>query len=123
MAAVYEQRKMAQRMPLGEVLRQSLLGSHERMSAATAHQIGLVSEVVPADGLEAQATWLAETIASQPAFAVQATLRAIWAANDLGRTGALSMASAILTTGTDVAALAAGQDAFADQPRIEPRTR
>jgi enoyl-CoA hydratase/carnithine racemase len=48
MAAVYEPMKMAQRMPLGEILRLTLLGNHERMSAATAHRIGLVSEVVPA---------------------------------------------------------------------------
>ena len=42
MAAVYEPMKMLQYMPLGEVLRMTLLGNHERMSAATAHRIGLV---------------------------------------------------------------------------------
>ncbi|MGI9600673.1 MAG: enoyl-CoA hydratase/isomerase family protein [Acidimicrobiales bacterium] len=123
MAAVYEPMKMLQRMPLGEILRLSLLGNHERMSAATAERIGLVSEVVPADELAAAAEWVAAAIAGQPPVAVQGTLRAIWAANDLSRQQALSMAPSILTTGTDVAALAAGVEDFGDQPRIEPRTR
>ena len=115
--------KMLQRMPLGEILRLSLLGNHERMSAETAHRIGLVSEVVPGDELHAAAEWVATAIASQPPIAVQGTLRAIWAANDLSRHQAMSMAASILTTGTDVAALAAGVDTFEGQARIEPRTR
>ncbi|NDH76692.1 MAG: enoyl-CoA hydratase/isomerase family protein, partial [Actinobacteria bacterium] len=90
MAAVYEPMKMLQYMPLGEVLRMTLLGNHERMSAATAHRIGLVSEVCPADELMERARWVADAIASQPAVGVQASLRSIWAANDLGTKQALS---------------------------------
>jgi len=123
MAAVYEPIKMMQRMPLGEVLRLSLLGANERMSAQTAHRIGLVSEVCPASELHDRAKWVADAIASQPPIAVQATLRAIWAANDLGRLGALSVAPAILSTGFDRASMQAGVDAFADGPRFEPRIR
>ena len=123
MAAVYEPMKMLQRMPLGEILRLSLLGNNERMSAATAERIGLVSEVVAGEDLQAAATWLAEAIASQPPVAVAGTLRAIWAANDMGRENALAMAASILTTGTDTAALAAGADAFGSGKRIEPRVR
>lgn len=123
MAAVYEPMKMAQRMPLGEILRLTLLGNHERLSAETAHRIGLVSEVVPAAELHDAAAWLAETIASQPPVAVQASMRAIWAANDLGRLEALAMAPAILTTGMSKAALAAGQEAFTSGQRIKPRIR
>ena len=123
MAAVYEPMKMAQRMPLGEVLRLTLLGNHERMSAETAMRIGLVSEVVAADRLSEAAGWLASTIASQPATAVQASLRAIWAANDMGRHDALAMAPSILTTGMSKQALAEGQEAFASGARVEPRTR
>jgi enoyl-CoA hydratase/carnithine racemase len=47
MAAVFEPMMMLQRMPIGEVLRVSLMGAHERMSARRAHEIGLVQEVVP----------------------------------------------------------------------------
>ena len=123
MAAVYEPIKMAQRMPLGEVLRLTLLGSHERMTAQTALRIGLVSEVVASDELQAAADRLAAIIASQPPDAVQGSLRAIWAANDMGRLDALAMAPSILTTGTRPEALAQGQEAFASGERIKPRLR
>ena len=39
MPAVYEPIKMTQRMPLGEILRLTLLGNHERLSADTALKI------------------------------------------------------------------------------------
>ena len=38
---------MLQHMPFGEVMRMTLLGNHERISAARALEIGLVTEVVP----------------------------------------------------------------------------
>ena len=94
-----------------------------RMSAETAMRIGLVSEVVPGEELREAAGWLASTIASQPATAVQASLRAIWAANDMGRHDALAMAPAILTTGMSKQALAEGQEAFTSGARVTPRTR
>ncbi|MDE0804190.1 MAG: enoyl-CoA hydratase/isomerase family protein [Acidimicrobiales bacterium] len=62
MAAVYEPTLMVPRMPFGDIARMSLLGNHERMSAQRAHQIGLVSEVVPADGLYEAARWAAEAL-------------------------------------------------------------
>lgn len=123
MAAVYEPIKMAQRMPLGEILRLSLLGNYERMSAATAQRIGLVSEVCAKGDLLSRANWLASAIAAQPAWAVQATLRAIWAANDLGRLNAIAMAPSILTSGFDADAMAAGVDSFANNKRIDPQIR
>ena len=123
MAAVYEPIKMLQRMPLGEVLRMSLLGNHERMSAETAHRIGLVSEVCPAGELRERAKWVADAIAAQPPIAVQATMRAIWAANDMGRLNAIAMAPAILTTGFDRAGMEAGAESFASGARITPKTR
>jgi len=123
MAAVYEPIKMLQRMPLGEVLRMSLLGSHERITAATAQRIGLVSEVCPAGELAERARWLAEAVASQPPVGVQATLRAVWAAAEMGSASALSVAPALLTTGFDRAGLEAGAEAFAGGERIDPRRR
>ncbi len=123
MAAVYEPMKMLQYMPLAEVLRMTLLGNHERMTAATAHRIGLVSEVCPGDELMDRARWVAEAIASQPPVGVQASLRAIWAANDLGPKQALAMGPALLTTGFDRAGMEVGTEAFSSGKRIEPRTR
>ena len=123
MAAVYEPMKMLQYMPLGEVLRMTLLGNHERMSAATAHRIGLVSEVCPADELMERARWVADAIASQPAVGVQASLRSIWTANDLGTKQALSMGPSLLTTGFDMAGMEEGIAAFSSGKRIDPRIR
>jgi len=123
MAAVYEPMKMLQYMPLAEVLRMTLLGNHERMSADTAHRIGLVSEVCAGDQLLERARWVADAIASQPPVGVQASLRAIWAANDLGTKQALTMGPSLLTTGFDRAGMEAGTAAFASGKRIAPRTR
>ena len=123
MPAVYEPMKMAQRVPLGEILRLTLLGNYERMTAATAKQIGLISEVVKDDSLIEKALWLAESIAAQPPIAVQASLRAIWAANVLGRLDAMALAPSLLTTGMSKSSLKEGQNAFESGKRIEYRYR
>ncbi|MDP6145997.1 MAG: enoyl-CoA hydratase/isomerase family protein [Acidimicrobiales bacterium] len=123
MPAVYEPMKMTQRIPLGEILRLTLMGNHERISADTALRIGLISEVTSIDDLQEKAAWIAETIASQPPIAVQASLRAIWAANDLGRLDALSLAPSILTSGMSKSAMKAGQEVFESGERLNYRTR
>ena len=123
MPAVYEPMKMAQRMPLGEILRMTRMGNHERLSATTAIQIGLVSEVVPIENLHERASCISSTIASQPTVAVQASLRSIWAANDLGRLNALSLAPSLLTTGMSKKAMAEGQALFESGDRINHQTR
>jgi enoyl-CoA hydratase/carnithine racemase len=69
---------MARRAPIGEVLRWALLGLDERMSAARALQIGLVSEVVPVGTVRQRARELAAKIAAKPPAAVQGTVKAIW---------------------------------------------
>ena len=51
MTACFESMHMLQKMPFHEIMRVALLGSNERMSAQRAHEIGLVSEVVPLAGL------------------------------------------------------------------------
>ncbi len=83
MPAVFEPLTMMRRMPFGELMRMTLLGNHERLSAARALEIGLVSEVVPGADLAATATWAAEAIASQPLGATVATV-----ARAVGRPGA-----------------------------------
>jgi enoyl-CoA hydratase/carnithine racemase len=123
MAAVYEPMKMMQRMTLGDVLRMSLLGAHEVIGAETAERIGLVSEVVAPEDLLDSAMALAEIIASQPAAAVQTTLRAVWAAVEATPSQALRLAPSILANGTSAAALAEGQATFASGKRVQRRVR
>ncbi len=123
MAAVFESVHMLQRMPLGEVLRMQLTGAHERIGAARAHQIGLVSEVTTVGDLDGAAQALAEIIAAQPPLAIQATVRTIWAAQDLPRPQALAMSTVLVEAGNTQESLDEGQAFFASGKRITPRVR
>ncbi len=123
MTSSFESMHMLQRMPLGEVIRMQLMGSYERLSAQRAHQIGLVSEVVPRDQLAKAAGDVAEVIAKQPTLAIQGTLRAIWAAQELSRSQALAQGYAFVKVGTSDESLAEGQRAFASGERPTWRLR
>jgi enoyl-CoA hydratase/carnithine racemase len=70
-------------VPLGEVLRWALMGSDERLTAETAKQIGLVTEVVAAADLRARAADIAAQIAKRDPIAIQGTVRAIWEATEM----------------------------------------
>ena len=123
MPAVFEPALMLHRMPFGEVLRMTLLGNHERISAARALEIGLVTEVVPGDDLTAAAHRVAAAIASQPAAAVQASLRSLWAARELTRAQMLDVGNTFLNLAMTKEALAEGQRVFASGQRIDPHVR
>ena len=123
MVAAFEPILLLRRMPFGEVLRMALAGNHERLSAATAQQLGLVSEVVPAADLLPAAQQLASIFAAQPPHAVQATLRTLWAARDLPISQATDLGNLFLQLGTSVDALNEGQAAFESGERPKPRIR
>ncbi|RWA20965.1 enoyl-CoA hydratase [Mycolicibacterium elephantis DSM 44368] len=76
-------------VPLGEVLRWALMGTEERISAATAMRIGLVSEVVPREELWDRAQAIAASIAARNPTAIQGSVRAIWESLDMTRSTAL----------------------------------
>lgn len=90
-------------IPVGEVLRWALMGNEERMSAATALRIGLVTEVLPRAELWARADQIAGEIAARRPAGVQGTVRAIWEAIDMTRTTALQNAMAYTHIGNDLA--------------------
>ena len=123
MASVFESMAMLQRMPLGEVMRMQLTGAHERLSARRAYEIGLVQEVVPAADLHAAAERVAVAIAAQPTVAVQATVRAVWYAQELGYRQALEVGKSLVQLGNEPSALARGQAAFSSGQRQEWRLR
>ncbi|MEV6486036.1 enoyl-CoA hydratase/isomerase family protein [Streptomyces sp. NPDC051576] len=89
LTAALEPIGLARRIPLGETLRIALLGLDERVSAARALQIGLVSEVLPGERLWDRADEIARIIAAKPPAAIQGTVRAIWESLDAPRTQAL----------------------------------
>jgi enoyl-CoA hydratase/carnithine racemase len=118
MVAGFEPTHLLQKLPLGEVLRVALMGVHERMSAQRAFQLGLVSEVVPGADLMERAMWVAGVIASAPVLAVQGTLRAVWAANELSRSQALAQVSTLVSLGTQYENIEQGHGAFkSDRPQ------
>jgi enoyl-CoA hydratase/carnithine racemase len=123
MTAVFEPILMLKRMPFGELMRMTLFGARERMTAQRAHQIGLVSEVVPGDLLLGAAREAAAVIAEATPRAVQATLRTLWAARELSLQHALELGGAFLNLGTSREEMTKGQDAFASGRRAEYRLR
>ena len=123
MIAAFEPTNMLHLMPFAEIMRMSLLGAHERMSAKRAFDVGLVSEVVPVDQLRDTAQWAASRIASQPTLPVQGPVRNLWHARDMGRSQALAMAYAMVGLGTDQDSIAEGQKTFASGQRVEWKLR
>ncbi len=80
---------LVRRSPMEPILRMALTGRHERMSAARAYELGILSEIVdPADRLRERAQELGETIARNSPAAMAATKRALWGALELGLTDA-----------------------------------
>jgi enoyl-CoA hydratase/carnithine racemase len=112
MVAGFESMHLLQKLPLGETLRFALLGANERMSAARAYQVGLVSEVASGSELLDRAMWVANAIAEAPVLAIQGTLRAIWMAHELSRREALTQVSTFVTLGTQHENIARGQQEF-----------
>jgi enoyl-CoA hydratase/carnithine racemase len=123
MTAAFEPMHMLQKMPFHEIMRIALLGNHERLSAKRAYEIGLVSEVVPADKLRDAAQWAADAIASAPPLAIQGTVRSIWAARELSRSQALSLGYAFVGLGTNRESIQQGQAAFAAGKRMKWKLR
>ncbi|MGZ8765732.1 MAG: enoyl-CoA hydratase/isomerase family protein [Acidimicrobiia bacterium] len=123
MTAAYEPMHMAGIMPFGEIMRLTLLGNHERLSANRAYEIGLVSEVVPFEQLLERAGWAAQVIADRPALAVEGTVRSIWAAREFGPRQALRLGYAFVAMGTSRESIAEGQAVFESGKRIDWRLR
>lgn len=123
MTAAFEPILLMNRMAFGDLVRMSLVGVHERMSARTAREAGLVSEVVPSDDLLESSHALARRIAAAPAISVQATLRTLWAARSLSSDQALALGNVFLQLGTSARALREGQETFTQGKPAEWRLR
>src|SRR3984957_19726504 len=119
MTASYEPILLSGRMAFGDLVRMTLTGTRERVSAKTARESGLVSEVVQQAGLMEAARDLAEAIASQPPVALHARLRTLWAARSLSQEQAISLGNVFLQLGTSADALRRGQETFNEQPRTK----
>jgi enoyl-CoA hydratase len=80
---------LMKKMPVEAVMRMAFMGRYERMGAARAHELGMISEIVdPPERLRERAQEIAETIARNSPAAMAATKRALWGALELGLTDA-----------------------------------
>ena len=85
----YEAIALVRKSPMEPVMRMAFAGRHERMSAARAHQLGIVSDVVdPPAALRDAARQLAAKIARNSPAALAGTKRALWRALEMGLTDA-----------------------------------
>jgi len=92
MTAALEPIGMRWKTALPEVLRMALMGNDERVGAATALRISLVTEVVAREALWERAHEIAAAIANKPSVATQGTVRAVWESLDSTRTASLNTA-------------------------------
>lgn len=87
--SAYETIGLARRIPFEAVMRMALLGRHERIGAARALQLGMVSQVVdPPEALEEAAQALADMIADNSPAAERVSKHALWGALEAGLTDA-----------------------------------
>jgi enoyl-CoA hydratase/carnithine racemase len=123
MPAVFEPALMLSKMPFGEVMRMTLMGNAERISAQKAERMGLVTQVVASSELLETSRGVAATIASYSPPAVQASLRAVWAAHE-GLPGQMTeIGNLFLNLSMSPEALRSGQEAFRTRVKSAPTIR
>jgi enoyl-CoA hydratase len=113
---------LMRKMPVEAVMRMAFVGRHERMSAARAYELGMVSEVVDPERLRERAQELGETIAKNSPAAMAATKRALWGALEMGLTDACRSGAQELVSMWGHPDQTEGPAAFADKrvPRWKP---
>ncbi len=90
---------LMRKMPAEAVLRMALMGSHERLTAQRAYELGMISQVVdPPENLRDVAQQIAEKIARNSPAAMRATKRALWGALEHGLTDACREGAGHLTS-------------------------
>jgi enoyl-CoA hydratase/carnithine racemase len=111
---------LMRKVGLAQTLRIALSGNDERVTAETALQIGLVTEIVPRDELWARAHEIAAGIARKPSSATQGTVRAIWESLDRPYRAAMEQGLIYTRLGNPI-----GQAEIAERgpDRPEPRFR
>ena len=80
---------LMRKMPAEAVMRMAFMGRYERMGAARAYELGMISQIVdPPEDLQQVAQALGETIARNSPAAMAATKKALWGALEMGLTDA-----------------------------------
>src|SRR4051794_15580826 len=107
---------LLRKMPVEAVMRMAFVGRYERMSAARAYELGMISQVVdPPESLRDEAQALAEKIARNSPAAMAATKRALWGALEHGLTDACRAGAGELVSMWGHPDQEEGPKAFADK--------
>jgi enoyl-CoA hydratase/carnithine racemase len=111
---------LMRKVGLADTLRIALMGNDERVTAETALQIRLVTEIVARDQLWARAHEIAADIARKPKSATQGTVRAVWESLDKPYRAAMAQNLIYTRLGNPI-----GQAEVAETgpDRPEPRSR
>jgi enoyl-CoA hydratase/carnithine racemase len=91
-----ESTSLAYRLPIGTVLRMTVMGRNYRMTAQRAFQLGLVDDVVERDQLLETAEEMATVIAANSPTAVSLSKQAIWASREMSYQRALEYGWALV---------------------------
>jgi enoyl-CoA hydratase/carnithine racemase len=122
MVGAIENIGLARRLPLGTALRMTLVGRDYRLTAARAHQLGLVDELVatPADVLPAALEMAHAMLANSPR-AMALSKQAVWGSVERGYGDALESAWARCAS-TGSIPISRGPRAFSEkrEPRWNP---
>ncbi len=95
--SAFETIALVRKSPMEPIARMAFTGRHERMSAARAYELGVISEVIdPPEHLRDAAQELGERIARNSPAAMAATKRALWGALETGLTEARRIGASIL---------------------------
>ncbi|BBY80788.1 enoyl-CoA hydratase/isomerase family protein [Mycolicibacterium pulveris] len=92
-AVAYEAITLLRKSPMEAITRTTLSGKGERISAQRAYELGIISQVVPADQLRAEAGRLAAAVATNSPTAMRATKKALWHSLEVGLSEARNAAA------------------------------
>jgi enoyl-CoA hydratase/carnithine racemase len=92
-AVAYEAITLLRKSPMEAITRMALSGRGERISARRAYELGIVSDVVPADHLGEAAGQLAAAVAINSPTAMRATKKALWHSLEVGLSSARDAAA------------------------------
>lgn len=118
----YEAIALVRKSPMEAMMRMALVGRHERVTAARAFQLGILSEVVPDQELRDAAQELADKIARNSPTAMAHTKAALWGALEAGLTEACKSGAKELVAMWGHPDQSEGPAAFAEkrEPRWQP---
>jgi enoyl-CoA hydratase/carnithine racemase len=120
MVGALENVGLAKRLPLGAVLRMTLMGRAYRLTAERAHQLGLVDELVETPGdLAVCAREIAEVLLKNSPQAMALSKQAVWGAMERGYGEALEHAWGLLRLHWGHPDFREGPRAFSEQREPE----